>query len=373
MKACRIRPGAGKSADLRTAISAKGSEFRRISGALGRRVRGTMPPLRPWPDAAGGDVDSLKRKAVASVTRPGSTVTTCRAASAPGHGGRRPAPGTASPNPDMRPVRRQSVLHHHQPQMRMLAPQLRQQTLRRVPLAVVLLPPIRLHNRLRRHHRQHLPTLRMHQHRAQRLMVVRRRPVLVALLAAVRAMHLRRRKMPRAVHRQQVPTPQPLEPRQRTAALRPRKQPLERPAQLPRVHHVQTLAQPHVRRRPLNPEQAAQVLPPRLVRRLPQSPRVLLELQQRRILQREYRQPRHQTVRQVQPTPRHLVLDRLEAAPHLRQQARHRQRLAELRFASHSWSPIGGIAPIMASNPLKVCEKLSFHAPQTPCTRSFTS
>ena len=43
--------------------------------------------------------------------------------------------------------------------------------------------------------------------RAQRLMGVRRRPVLVAFLAAVRAMHLRRREVPRAVHRQHIPTP----------------------------------------------------------------------------------------------------------------------------------------------------------------------
>ena len=275
--------------------------------------------------------------------------------------------------PDMRPVRPQSVLYHHQRQVRVLTPQLRQQTLRRSPLAVVLLPPIRLHYRLRRHHRHHLPALRMDQHRAQRLMVIRRRPVLVTPLAAARAMHLRRREVPRPVHRQQVPTLQPLEPRQRSAALRPRKQPLERRTQLPRVHLIQTLAQPHVRRRPLHPEQTAQVLPPRLVRRLPQTPGVLLELQQRRVLQREYRQPRHQTVRQAQPTARHLVLDPLEAAPHLRQQPRHRQRLAKLRLASHHWSSICGIAPMMASNALKVCEKLFFDAPQIPFTRSFGS
>ena len=78
---------------------------------------------------------------------------------------------------DVRPVRRQTVLHHRQRQVRMLPPKLPQQALRRVPLAVVLPLPVRLADRLRRNHRQNLPPLRVYKHRAQRLVVVRLRPV----------------------------------------------------------------------------------------------------------------------------------------------------------------------------------------------------
>ena len=106
--------------------------------------------------------------------------------------------------------------------------------------------------------------------------------------------------------------------------------------------------------------------PPRLVRRLPQTPGVLLELQQRRVLQREYRQPRHQALRQVQPTARHLVLDPLEAAAHLRQQPGHRQRLAKLRLASHPWSPSVGIAPNDALQSPESLRETIFRHPADP-------
>ena len=56
-----------------------------------------------------------------------------------------------------------------------------------------------------------------------------------------------------------------------------------------------------------------------------------------------------------------LVLDLLEAAPHLNQQARHQQRIA-----SRPWISIYGIAPVMASNLLKVCEKTVFRSPASP-------
>ena len=64
--------------------------------------------------------------------------------------------------------------------------------------------------------------IRVDQRRAQRLVVVRFRPVLVVLHAAVAATRCRRREALRAVHRQQASTTQPLALLQNTATLRQR-------------------------------------------------------------------------------------------------------------------------------------------------------
>ena len=92
------------------------------------------------------------------------------------------------------------------------------------------------------------------------------------------------------------------------------------------------VAQPHIRRRPLHPEQTRRS--PAAARADSPTPRaVLLELQHgvlRNIANPDIRSP---------PSSAHgfghLVLDPLEAASHLRQQPRHRQRLAKLRLG---WS-----------------------------------
>ena len=207
--------------------------------------------------------------------------------------------------------------------MRMLTAHIGQQPLRGVALAVVLPRPVALQNRLRRQGK-HLPLLRMHQHRAQQLMVIRGPPIPVAFLAATIAMHLRGGEIPRAVHTQQVMTAQAGEPLQALAPLKRREHALERPPQHARVHLIEPFPQRRVRRRPSDPVQTLQVRTNQCL-----VPGVAVELQQRGVLQTEDRQPRHQTVREVQTPSGHGVLDAVEAGADLAKQSRGAQSLAE--------------------------------------------
>ena len=178
---------------------------------------------------------------------------------------------------------------------------------------------------------------------AQRLVVVRRRPVLVTLLAAVRN-----------ASTEKCPVPSTDSKYRPSSHSNPASAPPRCARANSRLNGARSsLGSTSDARAAARPTAPA---PPRTdcagaAARAPTSPTgVLLELQQRRVLQREYRQPRHQTVRQAQPTARHLVLDPLEAASHLRQQPRHRQRLAKLRLVP---SLERGIAPIMGSESLR--------------------
>ena len=196
---------------------------------------------------------------------------------------------------DVRAVGRQPILHHRQLQMRMLPAHVLEQAFHRVALAVVLPRPVALHNRLRRQ-RKHLALPRMHQHRAQQLMVIRDPTVAVALAAAMIAMHLRGGEIPRAVHAQQVVSAQAGETLQTSAPLQRRQHALERPPQAVRVHLVQSLPQRRVRRRPAHCVQTLQV---RANQRLAPSG--------------------------------HGVLDAVKAGAHLPEQARGAQGLAKAR------------------------------------------
>ena len=142
---------------------------------------------------------------------------------------------------DMGTIRGQRILHHHQLQMRMLAAHIAQQPFRRVALAVVLARPIALQDRLGRQG-QHYSVLRMHQHRTQHLMIVRRAAIAVMLLATALAMHIRRGEVARPIDREQIMPVHTGEPFQCLAALQQREHTFERGSQLPRRDPIQTLA-----------------------------------------------------------------------------------------------------------------------------------
>ena len=217
--------------------------------------------------------------------------------------------------------------------MRVLAAHVAQQPFRRVAFAVVLLRPVALHNRLRRQ-REDLALVWMHQHRAQHLMGVRRAAVAMVLLAAVRTMHVRGGEVSGPVHRQQIVPVQTGEPLQPLPPLQPRKHALEHRAQLSRVHRIETRAQRRVARCALNPVQPPQIRPDHLI-----GPRIAVELQQRRILQPEHRQPRHQVLGEAKSSAGHRVVQLLEAGAHLAQQARRAQSLPQQPL-SHDNSPV---------------------------------
>ena len=226
----------------------------------------------------------------------------------------------------MRTVRRKPVLQHDQRQMRMLSAHIRNQTPRRVALAIVLAGPIRLPDRLRRK-REHLPMLRMHHHRRKQLVVILRAPVPAMLLAALRAVHRTRRERPRAVHRQQV-VPLPVRiPLQPLASLQLTEYTLEGLPQASRVQTVQSLAKPGIRGSLANAEQAAQIRTDRVV-----APHLPVKLQQGRKLQRKQRKPGHQVIRQTILATPHIVRDLLKTVPNLLQQTRFAQMLAKRRL-----------------------------------------
>ena len=80
------------------------------------------------------------------------------------------------------------------------------------------------------------------------------------------------------------------------------------------VLQVETLTQRRVARGALDAVQTPQIVPDPLV-----GPRIAVELKQRRILQSEHRQPRHQAFGQAKPSASYRVVQLLEAGPHLAQ------------------------------------------------------
>ena len=261
---------------------------------------------------------------------------------------------------DVRSVRGQPILDHDELQMRVLAAHILKHALRRGALAVVLRRTIALHDGLRRQG-EDFALLGMHHHRAQHLVVIRDVTVLVVLLAAVFAMHARRGEVPRPVDREEVVPVQPGEPLQTLAALQRREYPFERHAQLPRVHLVEPLAQRRVARRALNPVQSLQIRPHHLVGAC-----IAVELKQRRILQPEHRQPRHQTIAQAEPARGHRVLELVEGLAHPAQQPRCAQCLPQPPLG-HVDSPIAGeIMAIMLNSRSNVYENIFSSASQPP-------
>ena len=109
------------------------------------------------------------------------------------------------------------------------------------------------------------------------------------------------------------------EPLQPLATLQPREHALEHRAQLARVDLVEALAQRGIARRALDAVQAPQIRSDQLI-----GPRITVELKQRRILQPEHRQPRHQAVGQIQSPGGYRVLKLVEARAHPRAAARAR-------------------------------------------------
>ena len=242
----------------------------------------------------------------------------------------------------------------------MLAAHILQQPLRRIALAVVLRRPVALHDGLGRQ-RKDLALLGMHHHRAQHLVGVGDASVSVVLLAAVLTMYARRGEVAGGVDREQIVPAQAGEPLQPLAALELREHALEHTTQLPGVHRVESLAPRRVARRALNPIQALQIHPHPLV-----GARIAVELKQRRILQPEHRQPRHQTITQAEPATAHRVVDLVEARPHHAQQPRCAQCLPQQPLG-HDDSPITGeIMAIMLNSRSNVYEHIFFSASQPP-------
>ena len=94
--------------------------------------------------------------------------------------------------------------------------------------------------------------------------------------------------------------------------------------------------------------------------------RIAVELKQRRILQPEHRQPRHQTIAQAEPATGHRVVDLVEARPHHAQQSRCAQCLPQ-QSLGHDYSPITGeITAIMLNACPNVYENIFFLSLPTP-------
>jgi hypothetical protein len=181
------------------------------------------------------------------------------------------------------------ILDHDQLQVGMLAAQVFQQPLGGVALAVVLLGPIRLEDRLGGEG-EHLLVVRMHQHGTQHLVVVGDGAVAVVLFAALLAMDGVGGEVAGTVQGEEVMTPQVAEPLQPLAALQGAEQPLVEGVQQAGVHLVEALPKAGVAGGALNAVQALEVGAVGI------QLAALVELEQRGVLEPEQGQPRHQVV-----------------------------------------------------------------------------
>ena len=103
---------------------------------------------------------------------------------------------------DMRGVTREPILHDNQMEMGVLVPYLPQQTFGSFSLAVVLRIPILLLNGLGGQG-NHLPMVRVHEHRCQHLVLIRNLARLfIHLFQTGGAMDGRGREIPRAIQRE---------------------------------------------------------------------------------------------------------------------------------------------------------------------------
>ena len=143
---------------------------------------------------------------------------------------------------DMGRVARQSVLHHDQLQMRMFLADLPQQSLGRVPLAVVLVAAVLFLDRLGSQG-NHFPMAGVHQHGRQHLVLIRDfAGLLVHLFQAGVAVDGGGGKISGAVQGQQVAFLVENERLQGLPALHLAKDRVEQRAQLPRLHGIENLA-----------------------------------------------------------------------------------------------------------------------------------
>src|SRR3990172_61061 len=222
---------------------------------------------------------------------------------------------------DVRGVARQAIFHHDQSQVRMLQANTLQQAASCVPLAVVLLVPILVNDRLRSQ-RNDFAVVGMHNRRPQHLMRVGDFPSRrVHFLQATGAVNLLRRKVPRTVQTDQIALFVKYQPLQHLAPLQLTEHVVECRPQLQRIHLVEDLAHLRVGGNALDTEKVLQV---RVVA-------TSIKRQQRRILQRKECEARQACVRQADvQIPRTPVCDPCERRPYQTIQRVGRQVLTHL-------------------------------------------
>lgn len=132
----------------------------------------------------------------------------------------------------------------------------------------------------------------MHQHRAEHLVIVGGGAMAMVLLATLRAVDRRRGEVARAIDREQMMVIKVGKPFQPLATLQLGEQRLVERTQCARIQPIAAFAKTRVAGRTLHTVACLEIRPRRLLLA------VMLELPQRRILQPEQRQPRHQIIHQ---------------------------------------------------------------------------